>query len=93
MEGMGRRMPTGGAFSIEPKQQAKEREMNGKDDKRAAALKRFYDAAFRVSYVGELMEKINCNETMDGCAIATLGQIISKGMDEALAALDECELD
>lgn len=67
--------------------------MDSKDDKKAAALKRFYEAAFRVSYVGELMEKINCNETMDGCAIATLGQIISKSMDEALAALDECDLD
>lgn len=67
--------------------------MDSKDDKKAAALKRFYEAAFRVSYLGELMEKINCSETMDGCAIATLGQIISKGMDEALAALDECELD
>ena len=55
--------------------------MDSKDDKKAAALKRFYEAAFRVSYVGELMEKINCNETMDGCAIATLGLIISKGMD------------
>lgn len=66
--------------------------MNGTDDKRTAALKRFYDAAFKVSYVGELMEKISSNETMDGCAIAALGQIISKGMDEALTALDECEL-
>lgn len=66
--------------------------MDDKDDKRAAALRRFYDAAFKVSYIGELMEKINSSETMDGCAIATLGQVISKGMDEALAALDECEL-
>lgn len=93
MGGRDRRMPPRGAFSIEPKQQSKGAGMNGKDDKKAAALKRFYEAAFRVSYVGELMEKINCNETMDGCAIATLGQIISKGMDEALAALDECDLD
>lgn len=86
-------MPPVARFQSNQSNRAKEREMNGKDDKKAAALKRFYEAAFRVSYVGELMEKINCNETMDGCAIATLGQIISKGMDEALAALDECDLD
>ncbi len=92
MGGSGRRMPPRGAFSIEPKQRSKGAG-NGQQGQKAAALKRFYEAAFRVSYVGELMEKINCNETMDGCAIATLGQIISKGMDEALAALDECDLD